>query len=50
MKTSEDIQRKNAGEELDAAAKQYLLDHESVSYLDALHQVLRSDAQLARMV
>ncbi len=42
------MQYRNAGEELDAAAKQYLLDHEGVSYIDALRQVLRSDAQLAR--
>ncbi len=39
---------RNASEELDFKAKQYLLDHEGVSYIDALRQVLRSDAQLAR--
>ncbi len=39
---------RNAGEELDFKARQYVLDHENVSYKDALHQVLRSDPSLAR--
>ena len=42
------MQYRNAGEELDLKARQYILDHENVSYLDALHQMLRSDPSLAR--